>query len=123
LDIYYFIVARKHVMCGKLEYMKHLRLTNFFAIPLEKKDSEIAEMTEITQKEDVNTGLRYVQRVKRLKFEEEQCKEMKWVSFNHSTRVVRCANCALFSELADCNSKFVNGISAPFKLETFKKRE
>jgi hypothetical protein len=79
------------------------------------KDSEIAEMTEVTYKEDTNTGLRYIQSVKGQKFKEEWCKEMKWVSFNHNTGVVRCANCALFSELADCNSKVANGFSAPFK--------
>jgi hypothetical protein len=60
--------------------------------------------------------------VKRQTFKEEWCKEMKWVSFNHSKGVVRCANYALFSELADCNSKVVNGFSAPFRLESFKKQ-
>jgi hypothetical protein len=49
-------------------------MTNFFAIPLEKKDSEpnvsseICEMTEVTQKEGVNTGSRYNKSVKRQKF-------------------------------------------------------
>jgi hypothetical protein len=44
----------KRSTSGKLENMKQSRLTNFFAIPLEKKDlekSEIAETTEVTQKE------------------------------------------------------------------------
>jgi hypothetical protein len=109
--------------------MKQMQLMNFFAIPLEKIYSEpnvlseIAEMTEVIQKEDANTGLRYIQSVKRQKFKEECCKEMKWLSFNHSTGVARCENCALCSELADCNSKVANGFSAPFKLETFKKHE
>jgi hypothetical protein len=85
--------------------------------------SEIAKMTEVTQKEGANTSLRYIQSVKRRKFKEEWCKEVKWLSFNHSTGVARCETCALFSELADCNSKVVNGFSAPFKLETFKKHD
>jgi hypothetical protein len=60
----------KHATSGKLENMKQSRLTNFFAIPLEKKDSEpnvsseIAEMTEVTQKEGTNTSSRYIQSVK-----------------------------------------------------------
>jgi hypothetical protein len=37
--------------------------------------------------------------------------------------VVRCEICALLSELADYTSKVVNGFSAPFKLEIFKKRD
>jgi hypothetical protein len=110
-------------MSGKLENMK---LTNFIAIPSEKKGSEynvlseIAEMTEETQKDYANTSLLYIQNLKRWKFKEERCKEMKRVSFNHSTGVARCANCALFSELAHCISKVVNGFGASFKPETFK---
>jgi hypothetical protein len=50
---------------------------------LEKKglepnvSSEITEMTEVTQKEGVNTGSRYIQSVKRQTFKEEWCKEVK----------------------------------------------
>jgi hypothetical protein len=62
--------------------------------------------------------MRSTQSVKRLKFKEERCKEMKWVSFNHSTGVARCADCALFAELADCNSKVATSYSTSFKLET-----
>jgi hypothetical protein len=104
--------------------MKQSRLTNFFAVPLEKNDSEpnvlseIAETREVTQKENVNASLRYIQSVKRQKFIEEWCKEMKWLSCNHSTGIARCEICVLHSELADYNFKVVNGFSAPFKLET-----
>jgi hypothetical protein len=55
LFIYYFKVAMKGATSGKLENMKQTRLTNFFAIPLEKKDpkpnilSETAEKIEVTQ--------------------------------------------------------------------------
>jgi hypothetical protein len=46
---------------------------------------------------------------------------MKWVSFHHSTGVATCEIFAVCSELTDCNSKVVNGFSAPFKLKNFKK--
>jgi hypothetical protein len=48
---------------------------------------------------------------------------MKWLSFNHSTGVEGCEICAIFSELADCNSKAVDGFSAPFKLETLENHD
>jgi hypothetical protein len=70
--------------------------------------TEMDEKTEVTQKEGANTGFRYIQIVKRRKFKEEWCKEMKCVSFNHSTGAARCEICALFSELTDCNSKVLN---------------
>jgi hypothetical protein len=85
----------KHATSGKLENIKQLRLMNFFAIPLKKKASEpnissqIARTTEVTQKQDTNTSFRYIQRVKRWKFKEEWCKEIKWLNFYHSICVVR----------------------------------
>jgi hypothetical protein len=48
---------------------------------------------------------------------------MKWVTFNHSTGVARCEICAPSSELADCNSKVVNGFRTSFKLETIEKHD
>jgi hypothetical protein len=49
--------------------------TDFFSYSIGKEkdlepnvSSEIAEMTEVTQKEDTNMGSRYIQSVKRQKF-------------------------------------------------------
>jgi len=47
MDIYYCIATMKGVTSGKLENMKQYWLTNFFAIPLEKKDSEPNVSSEI----------------------------------------------------------------------------
>jgi hypothetical protein len=126
----YLLFNNHHEGCHewKIRNTKQSRLTNFFAIPLEKKDlepnvsSEIGEVTEVTQEESTNSCLRYIQCVKRREFKEKWCKEMKWVSFNHSISVARCEICALFSQLADRNCKGVYRFSAQFKLEIFKKR-
>jgi hypothetical protein len=127
----YLLLHSDHEACHEWKIRKYEKsqLTNFFAISSEKKESEpnvsseTHEPTEITQKEGANTGSRYIQSVKGRKFKEEWCKDMKWLSFNHSTDVARCEICALFSELEDCNSEVVNGFSAPLKLETFKKHD
>jgi hypothetical protein len=64
----------KGATSGKLENMKQSRMTNFFAIPLEKKNSEryvsskIDDTTEVTQKECANTSSRYNQSLKKWKF-------------------------------------------------------
>jgi hypothetical protein len=57
----------------------------------------------------------------RRKFKEERCKELIWLTFNRTTGIAVCDQCAHLPTIADRNSNRVKGFAGPFKLRLLRK--
>ncbi|MEE6461244.1 hypothetical protein FKM82_001240 [Ascaphus truei] len=57
------------------------------------------------------------------KFQSDWLKQLKWLSYDATTRLAKCKICSDYPHLSDQSSKVVLGFCGPFKLDSFKKHE